>query len=55
MRKSFKLSRRGFIAGSTAAVAIPARLTATKGSKRVLTLVYDKALGSLRAIDKLVR
>lgn len=55
MGKSLKLTRRGFIAGTTAAVAVPVRVGVSGGGKRVLTLVYDKALGSMRAIDKLVR
>lgn len=55
MNKSFKLSRRGFIAGSAAAATVTTRVSVSQGSKRVLTLVYDKALGSLRAVDKLVR
>ena len=49
------LSRRMFLATSAAAVgvrAVPA-LT-TPQARRVLTLVYDKALGGMRAVDRIV-
>ena len=51
-----KLSRRGFLASAAAAAtvrAVPQVATQT-GGRRILTLVYDKALGSMRAIDKFV-
>lgn len=50
------LSRRGFLAGTSAALAVrvvPA-LPALR-SRRVLTLVYDKALGGMRAVEKVIR
>jgi hypothetical protein len=50
------LTRRGFIAATAAAGAV--RVIPTVASKapgrRILTLVYDKSLGMMRAIDKLV-
>jgi len=52
------LNRRHFLAG-TAATAV-AGLTrglprlATPQGRRILTLVYDKALGAMRAVDRLV-
>lgn len=53
-----ELSRRGFLAGTAAAAASAGlRLapTVTKtGGKRILTLVYDKSLGMMRAIDRFV-
>ena len=51
-----KLSRRGFIASALAAGSVRAlpQIAAKTGGRRVLTLVYDKSLGMMRAIDKLV-
>ena len=50
------LTRRGFLV--TAAAAGGARflppVVAKLGGKRVLTLVLDKATGTLRAVDRLV-
>ena len=51
-----KLSRRGFLASTGAAVAVrvvPQVATKT-GGRRVLTLVYDKALGMMRAVERVV-
>jgi hypothetical protein len=49
-------SRRQFLA-TTLAVgamrAVPPLVTATR-QRRVLTLVYDKAIGAMRAIDRVV-
>lgn len=51
-----KLTRRGFIVTAVAAGSVRALPTvATKvGGRRILTLVYDKSLGMMRAVDKLV-
>ena len=51
-----KLTRRGFIAATAAAGAVRIVPTlATKApARRILTLVYDKGLGMMRAIDRLV-
>ena len=51
-----KLTRRGFIAatlaaGATRGLPIVARKQA---ARRILTLVYDKKLGMMRAIDRVV-
>ncbi len=50
------LTRRSFIAATVAASAV--RIAPTIASKpparRILTLVYDKSLGMMRAIDRLV-
>lgn len=51
------LNRRMFIAAAASGVAargLPT-LTSKVGGKRVLTLVYDKSLGMMRAIDRVVR
>ena len=50
------LNRRLFLAATIAGATVrtlPALKTAP--GKRVLTLVYDKSLGMMRAIDKVVR
>jgi hypothetical protein len=51
------LTRRTFLASSAAAATIRAvpQVAKTQPARRILTLVYDKALGGLRAVDKLVR
>jgi len=51
-----QLTRRGFIAATLAAGSLRALPTlATKPqARRVVTLVYDKALGAMRLIDKAV-
>lgn len=50
------LTRRGFIAATLAAGAVRAvPMVASKPpARRILTLVYDKSLGMMRAIDRLV-
>ncbi|SEQ36425.1 Tat pathway signal protein [Thalassovita taeanensis] len=51
------LSRRSFLAASLAATTVrslPALATRTGGGRRILTLVYDKSLGMMRAVDRLV-
>ena len=50
------LSRRGFIAATLAtglARSVPS-LATRSGGRRVLTLVYDKSLGMMRAVERLV-
>lgn len=51
------MSRRGFIATAVAAGSIRAipPIATRLGGKRILTLVYDKSIGAMRAIDRLVR
>lgn len=52
-----KLSRRGFIAATLAAGTVrslPQIAAKSGGGRRILTLVYDKALGAMRAVEKLV-
>lgn len=50
------MTRRGFMASVAAAGAVRVlpKVVASSGGRRVLTLVYDKALGAMRAIDVLV-
>ncbi len=51
-----KLTRRGFIAASLAAGTVRSlpKFAAGSGGRRILTLVYDKSLGMMRAVDRLV-
>ncbi len=53
-----KLTRRGFIAAAAAAAAGALRgvgVTVAKPQmRRILTLVYDKSVGAMRAVERLV-
>ncbi len=51
-----KLTRRGFLAATGAAVTVRAlpTLATRAGGRRILTLVYDKGLGMMRAVERLV-
>ena len=50
-----ELGRRGFLAGTGAvAVARVVPVVAKPQGRRILTLVYDKALGMMRAVERLV-
>ena len=48
------LSRRGFIAATLAAGSLRVVPRIVLREKSVLTLVYDKALGAMRAIDRVL-
>ena len=50
------LTRRGFIAASLAAGTVRAlpTLATRPGGRRILTLVYDKSLGMMRAVERVV-
>ncbi len=57
------LTRRGFLAAVSAATAtaavrtLPAlapRVVTNGGTRRILTLVYDRSLGMMRAIERVV-
>ena len=52
-----KLTRRGFIATAAAAGALRGAgvSVAKRQVRRILTLVYDKSLGMMRAVERLVR
>jgi len=51
-----KLTRRGFIASALAAGSVKAmpQLATKLGGRRILTLVYDKSIGAMRAVDRFV-
>ena len=51
-----KLTRRGFLASTGAAVTVRAlpKVATKTGGRRILTLVYDKALGMMRAVERVV-
>lgn len=50
------LTRRGFIAVTLAAggVRMVPGLASKAGGRRILTLVYDKSLGMMRAVERVV-
>ena len=48
------ISRRSFLITSTAALGARALPSVALRQRRVLTLVYDKSLGMMRAVDRLV-
>lgn len=54
--KGHKITRRGLLATGSAAVSLRfmPKIAQTTGSRRILTLVYDKSVGAMRAIDRLV-
>lgn len=55
MEAPMQVNRRGFLVGSGAALAVRfAPQVARPGGRRVLTLVYDKALGMMRAVERVV-
>lgn len=55
MRKP-TLNRRQFIAATLAAGSVRAlpQLAARTSGRRILTLVYDKSLGMMRAVERVV-
>ena len=50
------MNRRAFLAATASAGALKAlpKIATQSGGKRVLTLVYDRSLGMMRAIDRVV-
>lgn len=50
------LNRRGFIAATLAAGALRSvpMIASNPGTRRILTLVYDKGLGMMRAVERVV-
>lgn len=54
--KMTKLNRRSFLVAAASASVIKGmpRIASAPGGRRILTLVYDKSLGAMRAIDRLV-
>ena len=51
-----ELTRRGFIAATVAAgaVRVVPTVVAKQPARRILTLVYDKGLGMMRAVERVV-
>lgn len=51
-----ELTRRGFVAAALAAGAVRAvpAITMRPGGRRILTLIYDKSLGMMRAVERIV-
>ena len=51
-----KLTRRSFIASAVAAGTVRGlpNVASKAGGRRILTLVYDKSLGMMRAVERLV-
>ncbi len=52
-----ELTRRGFIAATIAAGSVRTlpQIAKAPPARRILTLVYDKSIGAMRAIDRVVR
>ena len=51
------LTRRGFLVTAAAAGAVrtlPVTLARSGSGRRILTLVYDKSLGMMRAVERVV-
>jgi hypothetical protein len=50
------LTRRGFLASTGAALGVRGLgpLVKTGSGRRILTLVYDKGLGMMRAVERVV-
>ena len=49
------ISRRGFLTSTGAALAMRAMPQLSRpGGRRILTLVYDKAAGAMRAVERIV-
>ncbi len=51
-----KFTRRGFIAVTLAAGSVRTlpQIAKAPPARRILTLVYDKSIGAMRAIDRVV-
>ncbi len=51
-----KLTRRGFLGTATAATLVRGlpNLAKAPAGRRILTLVYDKSLGMMRAVERIV-
>ncbi len=51
-----ELTRRGFLAatGAAATVRVLPQIAARPAGRRILTLVYDKGLGMMRAVERVV-
>lgn len=52
-----KMTRRGFLATAAAAAtvrSVPTLAVRSGSGRRILTLVYDKGLGMMRAVERVV-
>lgn len=51
-----KLNRRMFLVSGTAAASVRVlpNVVANGGGRRILTLVFDKSVGAMRAVEKVV-
>ncbi|MEP1650306.1 MAG: Tat pathway signal protein [Paracoccaceae bacterium] len=51
------LNRRGFLIAAASASVVKGmpRIASAPSGRRILTLVYDKSIGAMRAIDRVVR
>ena len=51
------LNRRGFLVAAASASVIKGipKIAQAPAGRRILTLVYDKSIGAMRAIDRVVR
>ncbi|KAB7616184.1 Tat pathway signal protein [Amylibacter sp. SFDW26] len=54
---SNKITRRGLLATASAAGAVKflPNIAKSPPARRILTVYYDKAIGAMRAIDRVVR
>lgn len=52
-----KLNRRMFLvtSGAAAGVRVLPQAAAKVGGKRILTLVFDKSAGAMRAVERVIR
>ncbi len=55
--QSNKITRRGLLATASAASAIKflPNIAKSPPAKRILTVYYDKTIGAMRALDRVVR
>lgn len=56
MTQSLKMTRRSVLvtAGAAAGSRFLPKVAGSTGGRRILTLYFDKALGAMRAIEKIV-
>ena len=57
MSRKINVTRRGFLAGTAAATTVRSlpQIATRAPARRILTLVYDKSVGAMRAIERVVR
>jgi hypothetical protein len=56
IKQDLKMTRRGVLAAAAASgtVRFIPQVTKSVSGKRIVTLYYDKALGAMRALDRLI-